>query len=152
MVARGLARERGLSGLRALWLQCVDRPQLDGTCTMRTMTYLVESINRSIDDGGALTVGRGGAEESAASREVDGMDRLLVAAKESTHAPRRNLPYEHSHVVARGGNVFPAAQHGQNLGEPRAIADRENGTYQGEHFTVRIGQRCPDIMLQAQPA
>ena len=115
MVARGLARERGLSGLRALWLQCVDRPQLDGTCTMRTMTYLVESVNRSVDDGGALTVGRGGAEESAASREVDGMDRLLVAAKESTHAPRRNLPYEHSHVVARGGNVFPAAQHGQNL-------------------------------------
>ena len=31
-------------------------------------------------------------------------------------------------------------------------AGRENGTYQGEHFTVRIGQRCPDIMLQAQPA
>ena len=71
------------------------------------------------------------------------MDRLLVAAKESTHAPRRNLPYEHSHVVARGGNVFPAAQHGQNLGEPRAIADRKTARTKGSTSRYGLGNGAP---------
>ena len=72
------------------------------------------------------------------------MDRLLVAAKESTHAPRRNLPYEHSHVVARGGNVFPAAQHGQSLGEcPGQLRVAKTALTKGSTSQYGLGNGAP---------